>query len=467
VKKIPIRRWFCKNFGGGRFIYKLFGCHRFEKSVLLCSETGGVMRELCPDTEYRTFWSWEKLPLCPEHTNEKYEIREVCDVSGDLPNGAWCPITVERLFKRSEVSNVCSVHVPPEKPKFDKDLSWKSTHKFYSGVFNKGALFLRDDAVFNQPHYHERDFKQYINEAASENWFNVMRAFGWYNAGAAKNHEINMPHPLVNGLFDLHTISMRWWEQVERRIEYVAERGGLVSFNIDDQGTTRRWNDLWLHESNNHGWNGRKTYFDPYGWFKWVHYADGQPEDIKDFREGRIGEAEAWSIIWKYTATRDYLLYMYDWMLERLAPYKASLLMENNEVDAGVTWHDKKAAILDKWNYGRDQRMTSVRRGAEEWYHTKPGIVKRWHPQIHSVFTMEDYKEWNMIMGGIPFVSCGDGGGEDWWKAAGPEGVADILEQNIRDGNYGHIGNTEGKWDIMDWTVSKAMRDRFVTVLNI
>lgn len=392
-------------------------------------------------------------PKPPDPPPEQEYEYKICIDSGKMRN-TWCPpdrIEIRKFTKENIPTEWCDFHKEPEPPipQFDELLSFQTTGKFFSPLFCKGGLFLKNTLE----HYTDADFRKMIDEVAANNYANIVPMFIWYNAGASLNDQVNMPHLLLGGKHNLHTINMIWWNQVKERIKYCYDRNITVSIIINDQGTIRRWDDGWLHCENNSGWNGQETYFDHYGWTKWVHLSD--PNYGNEDERARLA------------ATRDYLFFMYDFMLSALAPYKEFLLIENNEIDAGSYWHDAMADILDAHGYGKDRRITSIRRDALDWFLTKPNIRNRWMIEIHSIFTLEDYAAQKSFMGDIPFIPSGDGGGEAWWIHAGPEGIATMLLQSLQDGNLGYIGNTEGTdWGNMDYTVARAMRDAFISRLN-
>jgi len=397
---------------------------------------------------------------CPPDPPELQDY-EICLDSGKMRH-SWCPperIVTKQFPVDSPPTEWCDFHkepIPPDPPipQFDMQYSYQQTGDFFSPLFCKGGLFLKNTLE----HYADADFKKMIDEVAANNYANIVPMFVWYNAGASLNDQVNMPHLLLGGKYNLHTINMLWWNQVKERVKYCYDRNITISLIINDQGSIRRWDDLWLHQSNNSGWdedgdgNKTPTYYDKYGWTKWVHLSDpdyGTPDER----------------LW-YGATRDYLLFMYDFILTELVPYKEFLLIENNEIDAGAFWHDEMADILDSYGYGKDRRITSIRKDALDWILDKPSIRNRWMIEIHSIFTIDDYLEKKAYLGEIKFIPSGDGGGESWWIPSGPQGVADMLLQSLVDGNLGFIGNTEGQWDIMDWTVAIAMRNMFIQWIN-
>ena len=331
-------------------------------------------------------------------------------------------------------------------PQFDMMYSYQETGKFYSPFFFKGALFLKEDLE----HYTTADFQKSINEIAENNYGNVVRMILWYvtNDPDVNDEVIDMPHPKVNGRYNLHQINYVWWNKVKERVKYCAERNITVALILNHQGTIRNWNYQWLNPNNNWGWNGVSTYDDKESWTYWVYIDDDSSLTATEYAQ--------------YAATRDYLLFMYDFILTELAPYKEFIIIDNNEIDAEaiVTWHDEMANIVEGYGYWKDRRMTSV---IHEWLLLdSPSIRNRWNLQIHSVFTMDDYLAKQAYLSGINFIPCGDGGGESWWTHAGPQGIAEILWKSLTDGNPGYIGNTEGEWDQMDYTVATAMRDKFV-----
>ena len=392
----------------------------------------------------------------------------ICTDTGYEAN-SLCPRTEWKEFVIGTIPTECERHKAPKKTEFDMNLSYQETGNIF-GAFNcKGGLFLKAN---HQDHYREKDFRQFIDEVAKADLANVIRMFLWYNAGDAKNDQINMPHPvMMSGQYDLHSWNYEWRDQVVNRLDYMANKQITIELKMVDQSSVNRWYDHWLCKDRNLGWNRCDTYPDRHGFFKWVHYAKGHPLESLATPE----EVEA------YTATELYLFdQFYPEVRRMIDPYKDWIILSNNEVDSRVNWHYAMEKLFESWGFPRSKRITSVRKGALEWFHTGR-LGNGWMPQIHSIFTMDDYLKMEEFLrspyfdetGGlhdpveVPVIPCGDGGGEIWWMEAGADGIADILERSIKDGNLGYLGNTEGEWDRMDYTVARKMRDKFKKVLGL
>ena len=376
---------------------------------------------------------------------------EVCGDTLRLPN-EWCP--PERLETRqyvvgTEPTELCDFHKEPEPeiPKLEERFTYPVLKVPYGAWFLKAGGFLKEIDG-----YTTEDFQTVIDEIAERNMANVVRMmpYYWSNNDWVNDNEIDMVHPKVNGLYDLHQVNPVWWNKLKIRVAYCAERRITVALTLNNQSMIRNWDWGWLHQSNNSGWNGEETYIDSYGWTKWVHVERDPDYGTADERR------------W-YLTTRDYLLWLYDFIFTGLEPYKEWIIVDNNEIDGGAFWHSDFAAICDQYGYGREKRITSVR--AVDWIVTKSSIYKDWPVQIHSVFTMDDYESFKAYLGGIVFCPSGDGGGESWWHAAGVAGVAAIVRQSLFDGNQGFVGNTEGKWSdpsTMAYPVGEAMRNEII-----
>ncbi|MCK5615321.1 hypothetical protein KAR91_76360, partial [Candidatus Pacearchaeota archaeon] len=322
---------------------------------------------------------------------------------------------------------------PPELPvktKLSEELEYHRIEKICSPFFLKGALCLRPDLE----NYTEEDFKAVIDYIAEHDLANVIRVllimnFGWELNAA----EILMPHPIIDGLYDLHTINPVWEAQVFRRLDYMVERRITVRLIINDGSGLRAWHSHYLDGDNNRGWDGRPTYRDRYGWTHWVHLSDptyGTPDERA-----------------RYKATRDYLLTFYNWLFPKLEKYKPYIIVENNEIEAYATWHNMFADLCNEYGYTRKYMITSTMAND---YMSKPGIYDRWIPEFHginSVAKYEDIRQW--VPAGWSLIPSADGFGEKWIDM-GKDEAARVLRKSLADGNLGFQGNSEGVWDNMN-----------------
>lgn len=387
---------------------------------------------------------------------EKVKV-EICKTSELLAN-EWCrkaeTVEAREYIKGQQPTAICQIHKkpepeppPPPKTKLSENLTYHKTGKIYSAFFLKGGLCLKPDLE----NYTEEDFKTVIDYIAKHDLSNVIRVFFWMNFGWEANaKEIVMPHPIVNGRYDLHTINPLWEAQVFRRLDYMVERRLTVRLIINDGCGIRGWHSHWLDGDNNWGWrdkNGelKPTYRDKYGWTHWVHLQDpnyGNPDERA-----------------RYAATRDYLLFMYDWIFKRLEKYKPYIIIDNNEVESYATWHSMMADICNDYGYTRKYMITST---MADDYMSKGGIYDRWIPEFHginSVTKYEDCKQW--IPDGWNLCPSADGGGEKWIDMGIPE-IIRLLRKSLADGNVGFQGNSEGVWSNMNpkiYEIAEAMRD--------
>ena len=345
----------------------------------------------------------------------------------------------------------------------DKDLHWHRLRKIFSTFFFKGGLTLRTDLPNHKvlKHYTDKAFRDVVDYIAKHNFSNVIRVIGMANYAAGKDgvDQHLAPHPIdSNGIFDLHTINKTWEDQARWRLEYMVERGLTVRYIFNDQSSVNGWFKHWLNQDNNHGWNGKPTYDDRYGWFKWVHTDTYTAEECTD-------ERREW-----YRATGEYIKFMRQYVMDMLMPYKQHIIWDNNEVDAGSTWHNQEAAFLSAVRLGKRRRITSVR--GVEWFHTKNSIPARWMIECHGVNSVRSYKEKRELLKApwdghapvdAPFLPSADGFGEKWWpRLLAKKRIARLLKKSLKDGNLGFQGNSEGVWDDMNpkiYKIAKAMRD--------
>lgn len=372
------------------------------------------------------------------HTHEW----EVCGETGMLrhqcPDGCW---KIEKHEHRKEpfiTHHYTKAHLTPPKPKLDPNISYQKTGRLVSAFFNKGGLFLKNTL----PHYSDQSYGDYIDTIARDNLANNIRTFLYWH----EHPEVNMPHVKTNGKYELHEINPIWWNQVKWRVEYAIERGLTIRLILNDQSALRYHDKHWIHPNNNWGWNGKPLYYDRYGWTHWHHYAD---------RPDRCTAEEAE----RYAATRDYLLNgLYAKIIPPLEQYKPYVMWENNEIDMGANGHNAHANILNDYGIPRSRRITSPR--GEEWLATKPTIARKWIPEMHGINTVQLYDDAKEYEPTKPWLPSGDGFGEKWNDVGNAE-ICNVLLRSLRDGNLGYTGNTEGKWDDINWSTAQAMMKTF------
>ena len=139
--------------------------------------------------------------------------------------------------------------------------------------------FFAKCALINRSEYTTQDFKDFIDEVARYNLANCMRSFlyGVWIPGSATSQVVHFPHPKRDGKFVLEEINQEWLNQLIDRVGYVVDRGITYRLIQDDEcqlhhNHFEQWH--WLCDQNNHGWFGKETYADKYGWTKWVHLSD-------------------------------------------------------------------------------------------------------------------------------------------------------------------------------------------------
>lgn len=349
---------------------------------------------------------------------------------------------------------------PPTKPMLSPDLHYRKLRRIFSAFFLKGGLTLRTDLPNHKvlKHYTDQGFRDVIDRIAKDGLSNVIRVIGTANYAKEKGVDQHLaPHPVdSNGVFDLHTINKTWEDQARWRLEYMVERGLTVRYIFNDQSSVNGWFKHWLNQGNNHGWAG-PTYDDRYGWFKWVHAETYTTEECTD-------ERREW-----YRTTGEYIKwmrnYIVDNLLEPLGPY---VIWDNNEVDAGSTWHNQEADFLSAVRLGKGRRITSVR--GTEWFHTKDSIPARWMIECHGINSVQTYRDKLFFLRDYyaghapvtaPFLPSADGFGEKWINM-GKDEVTKVLRKSLADGNLGFQGNSEMVWDNPDpkvYKIAEALRD--------
>ena len=345
--------------------------------------------------------------------------------------------------------------------KLPLDLTYHKTGLIYSAYFLKGGLSLKP----NRPNYEEKNLFEVIDTIARQHLSNVIRAELFMNF-PPHNNEILMPHKKalstevanwvknqVRNFVGLQKkeylpqyiidkgFAKGWEKQVFRRLDYFAERRITTRVIMNCGSVLRGWGSHWLNGDNNKGWHGRPTYLDSYGWTHWVH--------LKNPNYGNEDERA------RYKATMDYLLWMYRELLPRLRQYHPYVILDNNEIGAGATWHDTMAELVHQYGFKRKYMITSVR--GQEWFLEKPSICKNWIPECHGINTLRAYEEAKKWIPGVPFVPCSDGYGERWET---PE-IPQLIRQSINNGNMGFQGNSEGVWSDMDYSGGVVVRNAF------
>ena len=346
----------------------------------------------------------------------------------------------------------------PTKPMLDSDLHYHRLRKIFSVFFLKGGLTLKPDV----PGYSDQGFRNVVDCIAGGNFSNVARVIGMANYNKTSwGDEHFAPHPVdKNGIFDLHTINKAWEDQAKWRIEYMVERGLTVRYIFNDQSSVNGWHKHWLNQENNRGWDG-PTYDDHHGWFKWVHAETYTPEKCTE-------ERREW-----YRATGKYIKYMRDYIVKNiLMPYKQYIIWDNNEVDAGGTWHGQEADFLNNVPMGKWQRITSVR--GVEWFHTRSSIPARWMIEAHGIRNAEEFENYLDFLRS-PYIEnlyahepvnhasiastvpSTDGLGESWINKVTKKEMVKIYRIN-----QCFQGNSEGRWDSMNpkiYEYGEALRD--------
>ena len=433
----------------------LFGCNGKPPepgkiSVEICKTSELLANEFCRTAgtaETREYIKGQEPKTVCEVHPKVIEV-DVCSGTIMLPN-EWCEkagtVISRKFIEGKEPTETCDIH---KKIKLSENLTYHKLGKIYSAFFLKGGLCLKP----NLENYTEEDFKTVIDYIAENDLSNVVRVFFWMNFGWEANaNEIVMPHPMVNGRYDLHTINPLWRDQIFRRLDYIVERRLTVRLIINDGCSNRGWHSHWLDGDNNHGWNGKPTYQDKYGWTHWVHLQDpnyGNPDERA-----------------RYAATRDYLLFMYEWIFTRLEKYKPYIIIDNNEVESYATWHGMMANLCRDYGFTRKYMITSPM--AVDYIKEKPVLYQRWVPELHGVNSVAKYeasKTW--IPEGVNWCPSADGGGEKWINMGKTEAVR-LLGKSLADGNLGYQGNSEGVWSNMNpkiYEIARGMRDEILTI---
>lgn len=430
---------------------------RYRAFAFLCPDTNELFGTICGATACpyaKEMWKWDIPGWCSYHTEKNFKEVEVCSLTEKLPNPGYCDnYLVTKWFLKEDVPvECCAVHVPPVVPRVSTWMRYENNKIFSSPFFFKGALGLRSDLQG----WDEKSFFKVLDYVAENDIANTARVMVFMHEDGYDNIDVVTPHPIdSHGMYDLHTIKPEWEAQVFRRLDYMEERGIRPRYILSDGHAWRQWHSHWLNGDNNYGWNRQKTYLDRYGPTNWVHVLRDPDYGTDDQRA-------------RYLATRDYILYMNSWFLDKLRErgYSQPPIIDNNEVESYDFYHHDMAEFFRAQGVDRDYMVTSV---MAVDYLKKNSIWKNWIPEIHSIHSLEEYeeaKQW--IHEDSDWMPSADGGGEDWILIGVDEAVS-IFEKSVEDGNRGYPGNSEGKWSDMNpliYEIGMGYRDKLYEILG-
>lgn len=291
------------------------------------------------------------------------------------------------------------------------------------------APFFAKCLAVNKIEYTWDDKRKFIDKIAKDGLANAV----WMFLYMPYPEQTHIPHPLVNGFYDIQTIDPNWWLEVNRVFKYCHDRRLHIIVVIQgSSGTTtskRRWDDHWLNQKNNHGFNG-KTYDDHHGLLKWINF-------VVHNEPGCTPERREW-----YRHNMEYFMWFWGEIIPELHKrYKDFFSIYLNEIDTGEWGHNYLGKYFQNVHHFPRWRMISSPRsipGNVDWINEKPSINKYWVPSVHYISNHNDYLD---IQDKIkyPFILSDDGTHPDWSTLSDAD-LRKMIQASLIAGNRGFMG---------------------------
>lgn len=213
----------------------------------------------------------------------------------------------------------------------DEDFQLKNFKKIIATTFIPDLLINKEEFTYD-------DFTAYIDKAVRLNAFNVVRAHIYAVWSAEVNQLIYMPHPRIDGKYDLTKYVKKYQDTIVKRLKYIKETGIVPWIDIINGGSNARWARYFLNPDLNsfdtHPWNQSI-------WHAYEYVNEPPPEGPQ------------------YKQTLKWFNAFFDEMVSLVEREVPGCMWSAHETKAGTNWHRKVYYAALKRNGVDSARITT------------------------------------------------------------------------------------------------------------
>ena len=443
-----IRKWLCKIFHAGTWLYRAFDCKRYEpqppmKMAFICHRSGLLAIEgVCPADQCE--WIWMKESDVPT---------EKCNYHVAPPPPPPPP--------------------PPPKDKLTEEFWFNNCGKVFSAFFPLSVLQLRDSTGWTWDY-----FKSFIDKIAKEDLSNVLRfiPMGIWHPVSQVKPVLHFPHMEPNGKWELASTNPEWQTRVFDRLEYMVEKGITPQIELVDGCSVHTmpdgpWHDHWLNSNRNWGWKGEAVgdvHPSVYThWYEWDHVGEMWYAE-KGYTDESQMTPEDHDYMMRCRRVGEYWIDFLGWVTKTVTSTlgRDAVLLGHNEIDGGDGWHTwMRKNIYEPANFDTRRVVTST----YDDFYGKGGIKNYYGLSMHGVWNDGEYQKRlgnGTIFDPKRFVLSGDGDESMAW-GKNPQAVSNLAHIAFRD-CWGMERNEQDACplDAMNWTCAEIMRTEFINSLN-